>query len=180
MIKDATKLLGNLNGDKNYLITLKPENLQQDINLILDFLVNKRKWTCVYVSSGKSYKSLKKNLEEKDYDLENFFFIDMIEKEPSKKIDNVLFLQSSSALTQIDIAITQIIQLTQNKGFVFIDTLDGLLINNNPNVAANFIRSIIAKGTKYNSKTIVLSSGGAEEKLINKISTFFDKVIKVE
>ena len=168
-MKDITKLLGNLNGDKSYLIIVKPEDLQENIESIMDFLIKKRQWTCVYVSLGKSYLTLKRNFEKKGYNLKNFFFIDAIEKKPQEKIENVLFIQSPSALTQIDIAITQIIQITQNHGFVLIDTLEGLSINNTPNTLANFIRSITLKATKYDSKILVLTCGGMEEILINKI-----------
>lgn len=176
----TTNLLGNLDGEKSYLILIKPENLQDDIYSIIDFLVNKRQWTCIYVSLSKSYKTLKTNFEKKGYNLKNFFFIDAIEKKPKEKVENVLFIQSPSALTQIDMAITQITQITQNHGFVFIDTLDGLSVNNSPNILANFIRSMTNKVTKYNSKALVLTVGGVDEALINKISTFFDKLIKAE
>ena len=148
--------------------------------MMIDFLVNKRQWTCVYVCLSKSYKIIQRDLKKKGYNLKKFFFIDVMEKEPDKKIDNVMFIESTSTLTQIDMAITQVTQFTQNKGFVFVDTLEGLLINNTPNNLSNFIRSMVSKVAKYNSKVIVLTVGGVEELLVNRISTFFDRLIKVE
>jgi len=147
---------------------------------MLNFLVKKRGWTCVYVSLSRSYKTLGRSLKKKGYNLKKFFFIDVIEKEPDEKIDNVMFIESTSALTQIDMAITQITQFTQNKGFVFVDTLEGLLVNSKPNSVSNFIRSMVTKVGKYDSKVIVLTAGGVEEIMVNRISTFFDKLIKVE
>jgi len=162
MISDPTTILGNLNGEKNYLVILKPENLQQNIDSLINFLVNKRQWNCIYLSLNKPYLALKKSLEQKNYNLKKFFFIDAVGGSETEGIDNVIFIPSSSTLTTIDISITQLSQFTQSHGFVLIDTLEGLLINNESNVLANFIKSVVRKSSKYNSKTIVLSSGGGE------------------
>jgi len=177
---DAVEFLGNLNGEKSYLVILnKSGNLQKEVNSMIDFLINKREWTCVYVNSNKSYDILKKNFEKNNLNMKRFFFIDTIKQSPKERIDNVLFTLSPSALTQISMGITQITQLTQNKGFVIIDSLEGLSINNSPDTLSNFIRSIISKVADYDSKILVLAYGGVDEKLINKISPFFDKVVKI-
>ena len=176
---DVSGLVGYMNGEKNYLVVLESEKLKEGTDELMDFLVNKRSWTCVYLNLNKPYETVKKNLEEKGHNLKKFFFIDAVSGERKEKIPNAIFVPSSSALTQIDIAITQIMQFTQGQGFVLVDTLEGLLINNEPNVVANFLKSIAKKSAEYNSKSIVLSSGGSEEKFINTIAPFFDKVIKI-
>lgn len=180
MISDPTSLLGNLNGEKSYLINLNPKDLQSDILTIVDFLVNKRQWTCIYLSSNKPYFSIKANLEKRGFNLKNFFFIDTVTGFSEEKIENVRFISSPSALTSIDLIITQLTQFVQGKGFLIIDTLEGFLINNEPEVLASFLRSVIKKTTKYDSKAIILTGGGVEEKFINTISTFFEKVINKE
>lgn len=179
-MENVHEFIGHMNGEKNYLAISSPEDLKENIDELINFLVNKRGWTCIYLSLNKPYATIKKNLEEKDYDLKKFFFIDAVSGEQKKKIANVVFVPSSSALTQIDIVITQIIQFTQNKGFVLIDTVEGLLINNKAGALANFFKSITGKSAKYNSKSIVLSGGGSEEKFINTIAPFFDKVVKFQ
>jgi hypothetical protein len=180
MIRDPAKLLGNLNGEKSYLINLSPKDLQADILAIINFLVNKRQWNCIYLSSTKPYSSIKKNLESKDFNLKKFFFIDTVTGSSEEKIENVMFIPSPSALTSIDLTATQLIQFVQSHGFLIIDTLEGLSINNEPEALANFIRSIIKRVTKYNSKIIVLTGGGMDEKFVNVISTFFEKTINPE
>lgn len=177
---DTSEIVGHMNGEKNYLAVLNPEKLKENTEDLMDFFVNKRKWTCIYVSLNKPYEAVKKNLEERGYDLKKFFFVDAVSGEYENKVSNVAFVPSSSALTQIDIAVTQMVQFTQSQGFVLIDTLEGLLINNEKNAIANFIKSIAKKSVKYNSKSIVLSSGGSEKNFINTIAPFFDKVIKID
>ena len=54
------------------------------------------------------------------------------------------------------------------------------MINNEPNVVANFLKSTTKRSAEYNSKSIVLSSEGSEEKFINTIAPFFDKVVRVD
>jgi len=179
MIENTTKLLGNLNGEKSYLICLEPETLQRDIHSIIDFLVNKRQWTCVYLSANRPYKNLKSFFERNGYNIKKFFFIDTVDQPPKEKIENVLFVPGPSALTQMHMAITQITQFTQNRGVLIIDSLDGLSIDNDPNTLAMFLRSVITKITKYESKAVVLTCGGVDEMFINKITPFFDKVIKL-
>jgi len=179
MTNDSAELLGHLNGERNYLVVLDIEDMQHNINQLIDFLINKRQWTCTYLTLNKPYEAIKKNLESKGYDLKKFFFIDAVGGSQEKNLANVKFIPSSSALTQIDIFLTQMTQFIQSQGFILIDTLEGLMINNEPKVIANFLKSVVRKSTKYNSKVIVLSSGGGEERFIKLIAPFFDKVITI-
>ena len=172
-------MIFNLNGEKSYLIHLELENAQSDINSMINFLVNKRKWSCIYICVNKSYKIIKKKFEKNGYNMEMFFFIDAIEEEPKEKIKNVHFVSSPSALTKIALSINQIIQQVQNKCFIFIDSLEELSIYNNPDILTKFIRSVIITATKYDVKSLILTHGG-EEALINNISHLFDKIIKVD
>lgn len=180
MIKNATNILGTLNGEKNYLIVLEPENFQQDVDSLIDFVVKKRNWSCVYLSLNKSYESLKSRLEKQKYNLKKFFFIETVGSSLKEKIPNVTLIPSSSALTEIDITINQLAQFVQSQGVILVDTLEGLLINNDPKVLANFVKSLVKKSSQYNSKLIVLSSGGGEEKFINILAPFFDKVVRIQ
>lgn len=175
----ATKLLGNLNGEKSCLIHLTPNNLKGDINSMINFLVNKRQWSCIYVSVNKTYKTLKRIYGKKGYDMKMLYFIDAMEEAPKEEIENVFFVSSPAALTKISLAITHIMKCTKNKSFVFIDSLDGLSIYNSPNTLAKFIRSVIIKVTKHDGKVLVLTHGGVDKTALNKIISIFDKVIRV-
>ena len=61
-MKDVLEILGSLNGEKNYLIILDAENLQKTINQLIGFLINKKQWTCTYLTLNKPYEAIKKNL----------------------------------------------------------------------------------------------------------------------
>ena len=180
MIKNTTEFLGMMNGDNSYLISLPYKEIQEDIDMMIDFLANKRQWTCIYICSNKPYSYLEKRFTKKGCNLKQFLFIDTVSKTPKEKIDNVIFLETPGALTKIALAITQTVQLVQSKGFVFIDSLDGLSFNNNPDTLAQFVKSIVTKITKYNSKVLVLTYGGVDELLLHKISPLFDKVMEIE
>lgn len=176
---DAVKLVGNINGYKSYLVLLNQSNLQEDVQSIVEFFVKKREWSCVYVNLNRLYEAIEKDLEG-DIDMKKLFFIDAVEQDPKKKADNAWLVFSPSALTQIDLTITQIVQFIQSDGFVIVDSLDGLVINNNSDMVARFIRSVTAKVTKYNSRLIVIASEGTDKGIINKISPFFDKVLEAK
>src|SRR3989338_8120977 len=61
----------------------------------------------------------------------------------NKKIENVLFTLGSSNLIEMGDEVKQIIRLTKNQGFVFVDSLEGLFIDNKQNDVSKFLRSII-------------------------------------
>jgi len=175
MSKDYSQILGTLNGDHSYLFQLKPDNIQEEIFAALDFLINKRQWTCIYLCFNRPYRTVIEKLEKKGFNTKRFFFIDTVEQQ-WKPVDNVFFASSSSALTQITLSVKQILQLVQSQGFIIIDSLEGLTVNNSNQITAMFIRSLLAHATKNKARVLAISAGGVEDKLLKQISPFFDKV----
>ena len=174
------EIIENLETESGFLIHVNSDELDREIIDILNFFTNKKKLSCVYISTNRAYKTLKMNFEKKGINTKNIFFIDVIEAEPKEKIENVLFTLGSSNLIEMGDEVKQIIRLTKNQGFVFVDSLEGLFIDNKQNDVSKFLRSIIVEATNCNSEILVIHSGGIDEKLIKNITPFFDKVINAE
>ena len=64
-MKSASEVIGYMNGEKNYLVVLESEKLKENTDELMDFLVNKREWTCVYLNLNKPYETVRKGLEKK-------------------------------------------------------------------------------------------------------------------
>ena len=164
--------------DNSLLLCLKPQNTQKDINSIINILVKKKNMFCVYVCLRKPYSVLKKIFEKQGLDLKSFFFIDAVDKTPGEPSDEVLYTETAAALTEIDMAINKILKKLGERGFVFIESLEGLTLKNNNNTVAMFIRDIVAKSTEFGSKVIVLDWGKGEEEVIDKVEAIFDRIIR--
>ena len=177
MKESAIKLIKGSEDKKSFLCHLNPNDFEKETFELLEHYINKKGLVCIYITADKSYKRLKGNLEKNNLDLKKFFFIDAVESEPKEKIDNVLFVTSPSNLTHISDAVKQIIKVTQNRTFVFIDSLEGLAVDNDPKDLSEFIRSLIIDSTNQNSGVICVHCGGVDKLLVNNISPFFDKTI---
>jgi archaellum biogenesis ATPase FlaH len=62
--------------------------------------------------------------------------------------------------------------------FIIIDELSILLIYNNENKVAEFVKKTIEYASQHDTKVIAFSPKTKEEELLNKIFNFFDKVEK--
>ena len=136
-----------------------------------------------YVSLSRPYQSLVSNFEKMKIDTDSIFFIDTSTKMTGKtdvQAENCLFIDSPSALTNLSIAISKVVEASEPK-YVFFDSLSALLVYNPEQMTVKFTKDLINKLRASKSKMVLVCLNGKDEAgVIEKISMFVDKVEKVE
>lgn len=162
------------------LVVTPTEKLQDTIFESVRSLTNKG-LSGIYVTFSKPCKPLEGILKEKNIDTDKLNFIDCISRSTVelKKENNVLYVTSRGDLNSLGIAITQSIKSEPNKKFLLIDAIETLLIYNKVEMITIFIQSLIKKANEFGLKLIIFTSG-KDVRLLNRISLFFDKIIKVK
>ncbi len=152
------------------LIITPVEKLQSKINKILNSF---KGTTGIYVSLNKTQKSVESTLKKSKINTNKLFFIDCM---TSKQVrDDVLHI-SPSELDKLNYAINTFIKDIKDKKFLIIDALSTLLIYNDENKVASFVKELIEYASNNEVEIIAFSPKTKGEELLNKIFNFFDKV----
>ena len=136
-----------------------------------------------YVTLNKTSESLIRSFKSNRISTKNIFFIDAVTKSvgPNKALDNSILISSPYALTELGIAISEILK-TKAFGIIIFDSLSTLSIyqKDNKNVTAKFTSQIINKIRSNDNKgvfTCLEDDAGSE--LIKESSMFVDKVVRM-
>jgi hypothetical protein len=110
-----------------------------------------------YVSLNKPAENVCEGLDKKKISTSNTFFIDAVSKSLGHNVekDNVLYVSSPSALTELSIAIISALKGNSFDAFVF-DSLSTLDIYNMGNESERFLRKIVnSMNAKHNKGVFV-------------------------
>ncbi|MBN1941172.1 MAG: hypothetical protein JW772_03240 [Candidatus Diapherotrites archaeon] len=139
--------------------------------------------TGVYVSINWPVTALFDALKSEKVDPSKFFFVDTITKmtgEPTMSGKNLLYVDSPKNLIDLSVAIEMNAeQIKEPEKFVIIDSLSTLIVYNKANVAEKFVHSMSAKMRAWKAKGIFLMMDDVEPEVINTISQFCDRTIKL-
>ncbi|MBR9704657.1 hypothetical protein GOV12_04545 [Candidatus Pacearchaeota archaeon] len=154
------------------LIITSVENLNKEI---INIISREKDIPGIYVSLNKTQKSSNDFLKKNNINSDNLFFIDCVTS--IKTNENVLHIPPTD-LKKLSFAIKNFIKEIKQNKYLIIDALSTLLIYNNENKVASFVKEITEIASQYNVKVIALSPKTKGEDLLNKIFNFFDKVVK--
>ena len=152
------------------LILTSVEELQESINSKVKSLGS---IIGIYVSLNKTQKSTEDILKKSGVRTDKMFFIDCVTTEKSR--DDVLHI-SPEQLDMLSDAIKEFIKEINGEKYLLIDALSTLLIYNNENKVAKFVKEVTECAADNNVKMIAFSPKTQGEELLNKIFNFFDKV----
>ena len=169
----------------NFIVSVVMPSLNyKDVNMhMLEYFINKKQHSCVYVSVNRPFQHVIQTLDSKNIDHSSIFFIDCITKKlggESIKKSNVHFLDSPQNLTDLGI---ELHESTTGKGndknkFVYIDSLSTLCIHNNMETMQKFIHYLTGKIRLWGINGVMLSlHEDMDPKLLSELSQFCDKVI---
>ncbi len=154
------------------LIITSVENLQNEINKVVSSFKN---IPGIYVSLNKTQKSIENILKKTEINTNKLFFIDCVTSEKTR--DDVLHI-SPDQLDLLSSAINSFIKDIKGEKFLIIDALSTLLIYNDENKVAKFVKGVTEYASQNDVKVIAFSPETKGEYLLNKIFNFFDKVKK--
>jgi archaellum biogenesis ATPase FlaH len=129
----------------------------------------------IYVSLNKTQKSVEDSFNKEDIKTDKLFFIDCVTSE--KVREDVLHINPRE-LEKLSFSINEFIKDIKGKKFLIIDALSTLLIYNNENKVAAFIKEVTEYASQNDVEVIAISPKTKGEELLNKIFNFFDKVNK--
>jgi len=172
---------------KNFIIgVVMPNDSYEDANMhLLNFLINKKKFTGGYVSVSKPYSHIMSLLKNKDISTNNIHFIDCISRGLGGKIcigDKCVFVDSPSHLTDLSAALHEFFTSSGDKNrFLYIDSLSTLSIHNNLDAVLRFVHYVTGKMRIFGFNGIMLSSHEETNKrLVSGLGQFCDKVIHLQ
>lgn len=165
---------------KNYiaLFMLSKENYENSSLEILKEVIKSSKKTGVYITINKPYSTLISLMKDKGIDTKKIFFIDCVTRKGNNS-DNVIFLDSPSRLTAIGVALDPVFK-SSKFSFIFMDSLDSLVVYNGEEVVIKFIRHLMEKARESNIKGIIISLKENADKLATgDLSLICDKIINL-
>ena len=146
------------------------ENLQKEINSVVRSFKNT---PGIYISLNKTQKSTENILKKAEIKTDKIFFIDCVTAE--KVRDDVLHIHPTQ-LKELSYAISTFIKDIKDKKFLIIDALSTLLIYNDENKVAQFVKEVIEYADQKDVQVIAISPKTKGKELLNKIFNFFDNV----
>lgn len=127
----------------------------------------------IYISLNKTQKSMEEIFKKSGINTKKLFFIDCVAS--NKTRDDVLHI-SPDRLDLLDSAVGAFIKDIKGEKFLIIDALSILLIYNNENSVAKFVKKMTEYASEKYVQIVALSPKTKGEELLNKIFNFFDKV----
>ena len=150
---------------------------------MIKYLINEKDYSGVIVSASRPYKSSVDLYEHRGINIDKILFIDCISKSHGAESDetgNVLYLEAASDLTNISLAITESIQQIQGDKFVFIDSINSMLIHNKPEVFVRFIHGVLTKLRISEVSCLFVSLENETDREIRaEIAQLCDKILKI-
>ena len=154
------------------LIITSVEKLQYSVNSAVKSFKN---IPGIYVSLNKTQKSTENILRKNNINTNKIFFIDCVTSEKTR--EDVLHI-APDQLDLLSSAINAFIKDIKGKKFLILDALSTLLIYNDENKVAKFVKEITEYASQNDVKVVAFSPKTKGEELLNKIFNFFDEVKK--
>ncbi|MCR4327103.1 MAG: hypothetical protein NUV46_00805 [Nanoarchaeota archaeon] len=152
------------------LIITPVEKLQEKVNNLVKSFGD---IPGIYVSLNKTQKSIEEILKKFNVNTKKLFFIDCV---TSKKTREDVLHIAPDRLDLLDSAICTFIEEIKGKKFLIIDALSTLLIYNNEDSVAKFVKKMTEYASQNDVQIVALSPKTKGEELLNTIFNFFDKV----
>ncbi|MFH0972022.1 MAG: ATPase domain-containing protein [Candidatus Micrarchaeota archaeon] len=184
MRSQLKKELGSLPQHYIVLLVSNSKDYMQSNYAAMRLLMEAEDAAGIYVTFNRPYDSLAEVLKTEKIDLERLYFLDLITQSTGKRgerTENCIFLPSPRNLTELSIALTQLIERMEQKNrFIFMDSLSTMLIYNSAGTVAQFTHFLVSKMRLWQVGMVLVSlEKETDQKLIDDLSQFCDKVIRL-
>ena len=133
-----------------------------------------------YITTNKTFDSLKEGFTKGGVDVTNIVFIDAISKTMKKVPDQgegVYYVSSPGALTELSLVIKKF--LRHDFDYLVFDAVTNLLTYQDKNMCTKFIVDLVDKVKKSKTKAVFYAIESADnEDVVSKVGTIVDKVVK--
>jgi hypothetical protein len=181
--KGITKLIKDLPEGWIVMLETIPESMLDLSLLIIKYLLDNKDYFGIIVSTSRPQKNLFQLYKQKNININRLFILDCVSKSQTLNLEdsgNVLYLESVSDLTNISLAITEIMEQVQENKFVFFDSVNTMLIHNKPEVFARFIHGILTRLRINGINGLLISLANETDKEVRaEIAQLCDRVVKI-
>jgi len=178
--KEITKKLGNLQAEKINLIETDVSKML-DVHLAVVKKFNDKGYSEIILSTSRPSKNLLDLYKENKIDTDKLMILDTFgsdKKEPERS--NIIRLSNSSSLTEISLSLSKCIETIKGKKFFFIDSINTMLIHNDPNILAKFFHFVLTKMRVNNiGGILILIEKDTNKEVSGEIAQLCDKILKV-
>jgi KaiC/GvpD/RAD55 family RecA-like ATPase len=168
---------------ENFVISvIVPPDNYEEVNMhFLRQFINKEGHHGIYITINRPYQNIVDLMKKSKIDVKKISFVDCISTEIGKSGAgrNCVFVRSPEDLTELAIAIDSLFEHNKH-GFIFIDSLDTLLVYNTFEKVMRFVHFITGKMRIYDVKGVLLGlRKKTTEDLINGMAPFTDRIIQL-
>ena len=185
-IAQVRKKLGELPGNWIVLFVVAPDRYVVFNTEVLRFLTQELSLAGVYVTVNRPYSTLLPSLQRDGIKTNRLLFIDAISKsvgEGKGRVPNCIFVAGPDNLVDIGIGVTEAIARykTEDRPFLFLDSLSTLLLHNASSAVGKFSHFTITKMRAWNVRGVVMSvEQDVHADVIKTITQYCDEVFTVE
>ncbi|PIN81172.1 hypothetical protein COV11_02555 [Candidatus Woesearchaeota archaeon CG10_big_fil_rev_8_21_14_0_10_30_7] len=145
--------------------------------------LSKQKYTQIILSTTRPCKNLLELYQKNNIDTDKLIILCTCCKEKNntkQEKNNIIHIKNNSSLLEITFSLGECIKLIKAKKTIFIDSINTLLIHNEPNSLAKFIHSVLTKMRLNNVSGLLISLDLKMDKEIRaEIAQLCDRVIRV-
>lgn len=149
---------------------------------ILKELIN-NKYNIILVLSSRPCTNLDEIFSKNKIKTDNILILDTVCRSQKSKVpekENVIHLQSHSDLTNMEISISEALNRLKGNKIVIFESINSMLIHNNPGILAKYIHSILTRVRINNSNCILMSIKNDTNKQIRaELAQLCDKIITI-
>jgi len=194
-IGELEEFIENLPLNKIVLFLVDPKMYMKRNLSILKILVNQNKFSGIYITVNRPFNTLIQIMKDDSIDTKKIFFIDCItkmvpttnkislsSKNKLERTENCIFVPSPSRLTEIGLALSEVLTGTKNPKdkFLYLDSLSTLLIYNDLETIVKFVHFLTTRIRLFGIVGIIMCVEKImEEKLFNILSEICDIIIEV-
>ena len=130
-----------------------------------------------YTSLNKPYSTLSQSFKKSGIDLKKILFIECSGNADGGKLEQVVYVSSPRALTEMCITIGKVIDMGKIEILIF-DSLSTLLVYTDPSTVLKFTHSLITMLRSKSVSGILVCASSQSEAIIKDISMFADKMVE--
>lgn len=173
--------LKNVPDDYIILVELSPEHSFELTTALVKYFSDK-KFKEIIVSANRPYNNLMNVYKQNSIDTSRMFILDCISKNQNVTVqeNNVICIDNVSSLTDISLTINETLNGSNEKQFVFFDSITTMLIHNKAYVFTRFIHNVLTKmRLKGVGGLLIYTKDNSNSEIRAEISQLCDKVIKI-
>ncbi len=182
-IKNLIKELDNCPEGGIFLIETTAENILE-VHLAAVKWISKKNYAQIILSASRPCKNLLSLYKKDNINISKLIILCTCCQGKEKNVyekNKVIHIASCTSLTEIAISLSQSMEKIKDKKFIFIDSINTLLIHNEPRLLAKFIHSILTKMRINNVSGLLISLEiETNKELRAEIMQLCDKIIEIK